>query len=105
MSKLQTVNGSRKPLDPMEHKHVWERLSRKHGRKGRFFIQCTIPGCSIVRQATQEYGYLRVFHTGVSKGGKTKIKSYRLKADQEKLLNELGITFVQFVDEAFRKVL
>lgn len=34
---------------------------------------------------------------------KTKVKSYRLKPWQEKLLEEKNITFVTFVDEAFQK--
>lgn len=38
-----------------------------------------------------------------TKREKTKVKSYRLKPWQERLLNERKLTFVQFVDEAFQK--
>ena len=38
-----------------------------------------------------------------TKREKTKVKSYRLKPQQEKMLNEMNLTFVQFVDKAFQK--
>ena len=38
-----------------------------------------------------------------TKREKTKVKSYRLKPQQEKMLNEMNLTFVQFVDKAFQE--
>jgi hypothetical protein len=42
--------------------------------------------------------------TGREQGGRTRIVSYRLKAWQAQKLEELGKTFVQFVDGAFEAV-
>jgi hypothetical protein len=46
---------------------------------------------------------LHVFHTGTNKGGKSKVKTYRLKSWQETILSSKRKTFVQFVDDAFEK--
>jgi len=47
-------------------------------------------------------GHLHTFTTGrTTVGGRSTVKSYRVKKWQEKILNAQGQTFVQFVDEAF----
>ena len=84
----------------MEHKHDWRWSGRKHKRKGYRFKECIIPGCGAVMQVSP---YGMSFQTGVERGGETKVKSYRLKQDQEKFLKGQGMTFVQFVDNAFRE--
>lgn len=81
----------------MEHKHDWRWSGRKHKRKGYRFKECV---CGKVMQVSP-YGVS--FQTGVEKGGKTRVVSYRLKHDQEKFLEGQGLTFVQFVDKAFRE--
>ena len=85
------------------HKHNWKRSARKHGNPAMFFVQCEDPDCGVVMQAVIRYGHMHVFNTGTNRGGKSKIKSYRLKSWQEARLKEQGRTFVQFVDEAFTK--
>jgi hypothetical protein len=82
-----------------EHKHIWKRSKRRHKRAGRFFVQCE---CGITRQAVISYGHLHVFHTGASFGEKSRVVSYRLKPWQETILKGKGITFVEFVDQAFQ---
>jgi hypothetical protein len=86
-----------------DHKHTWTRSKRRHKREGRFFVQCTDPGCGIVRQATSSFGHLHVFHTGSERGGRSIVSSYRLKKWQKEILKRKKISFVQFVDEAFQK--
>jgi hypothetical protein len=80
------------------HQHKWTRSKRIHGRPGRFFVECA---CSASRQATIKYGHLHVFTTGAARGGKTTVKSYRLKPWQGKILQQKKQTFVEFVDAAF----
>ena len=66
-----------------EHKHTWKRSPRKHGRPGRFFVDCE---CGVQRQATITGGYLTVFDTARPQGGGTVLVSFRLdKARYKKL--------------------
>lgn len=81
-----------------EHKHYWKRSPRKHGNPGRFFVVCD---CGVERQAVMQHGHLHTFHTGSERGGQSRVVSYRLKPWQDETLKRKGLTFVQFVDEAF----
>lgn len=66
-----------------EHIHKWKRSPRKHGRLGRFFVDCT---CGEQRQATISEGSLKVFDTGRKQGGRTVLVSFRLDIPRYKKL-------------------
>lgn len=85
----------------MEHKHTWIRSKRHHKDPTRFFVVCSDPSCALEKQAVMREGELHVFHTGMWRGGKARVVSYRLHRWQEEILKERGQTFVKFVDQAF----
>ena len=84
------------------HKHEWERSARRHKKTGMIFVVCY---CGIERQATIKNGFVNVFHTGSDRGGKSIIKTKRLKRDQIKQMESNGFTFSTFVDFAIEKLL
>ena len=65
------------------HTHEWKRSTRRHGRPGRFFIECA---CGAKSQASIQGGYMHVFNTGRDRGGKTIAVSFRLDAERFKKL-------------------
>lgn len=84
-----------------EHTHTWIRGTRRHKNPGRIFVVCKI--CNIQRQATIKHGHIHVFHTGTDRGGGSVVKTYRLKPWQQSILDRRRLSFVQFVDECFKR--
>ena len=84
------------------HKHNWLKSSRKHGRKGFFFVYCE---CNPDKefQATMNFDYLLVFDTSVNRGGKTHMVSARLDEFYYGLLKKSNKTTRQLLEEILDK--
>lgn len=86
-----------------EHKHKWKRSSRKHGREGRFFVVCEI--CEIERQASiSSGGALVVFTTGIDRGGKTILVSFRLDKERHKKYKKYKVNARRVLEEHLDKL-
>jgi hypothetical protein len=79
-----------------EHAHKWKRSLRKHGRLGRFFVDC---GCGEQRQATISEGDLKVFDTGRQQGGRTVLVSFRLDIPRYKKLRARNVNTRKVMEE------
>ena len=79
-----------------EHTHKWKRSPRKHGRLGRFFVDCE---CGAQRQATITDGHLTVFDTGRPQGGGTVLVSFRLDEVRYKKLRARKVNTRKVVED------
>ena len=80
------------------HTHKWIRdKTRKHGRPPRFFVICE--DCQEKAQAVIAGGYLKVFTTSISRGGKSRMHMVRLSPEYEEKLQRSGRTVAFLVRE------
>lgn len=79
------------------HRHIWKRSNRKHGRPDRIFIECADPECGQVMQSPADH--IRPYTTGTARGGKTKFISFRLGLPHFEKLRRAGIDVRKVVEK------